>query len=102
MAEPDSREVNRMRQDAIRRSQEMHRRAGRNYSHYSQGGMKGDMPPLPESTASKPSDPVSGIIADIFGSPADSDKLLIAALLLLLIREGGDIRLILALGYILL
>ena len=43
--------------------------------------------------------------ADIFGDIAgslDADKLLIAALLLLLMREGGDMRLILALGYILL
>lgn len=32
----------------------------------------------------------------------DSDTLLIAALLLLLLKEGGDIRLVLALGYILL
>ena len=43
--------------------------------------------------------------ADIFSDIAgniDADKLLIAALLLLLMKEGGDMRLILALGYILL
>jgi len=43
--------------------------------------------------------------ADLFGEIAgslDADKLLIAALLLLLMKEGGDKRLILALGYILL
>ena len=32
----------------------------------------------------------------------DSDTLLIAALLFLLLKEGGDIRLVIALGYILL
>lgn len=43
----------------------------------------------------------SDLLNDII-SGLDADKLLIAALLLLLMREGGDMRLILALGYILL
>lgn len=37
---------------------------------------------------------------ELFGSPADTDKLLVAALILLLLKEGADPKLILALGYI--
>jgi len=41
------------------------------------------------------------LLNELFGGALDSDKLLIAALMLLLLREGGDKKLILALGYIL-
>lgn len=37
---------------------------------------------------------------ELFGSPVDTDKLLVAALILLLLKEGADPKLILALGYI--
>lgn len=37
---------------------------------------------------------------ELFGSSADTDKLLVAALILLLLKEGADTKLILALGYI--
>ena len=43
-----------------------------------------------------------GIIDDFFDDSIDSDKLLIAAILYILIKEGADIKLMLALGYILL
>ena len=39
---------------------------------------------------------------ELFEGCIDSDKLLIAALLYLLIKEGADIKLMIALGYILL
>lgn len=42
------------------------------------------------------------IIEKIFGSNPDSDKLLILALMFMLVKEGADMKLILALGYILL
>jgi hypothetical protein len=42
-----------------------------------------------------------GIIDEFFDGGVDSDKLLIAALLYILIKEGADIKLIIALGYIL-
>ena len=42
------------------------------------------------------------VLEELLDGPIDGDKLLIAALILLLIREGGDKKLILALGYILL
>jgi hypothetical protein len=41
------------------------------------------------------------LFGEFFDSGIDSDKLLIAALLYMLIKEGADIKLILALGYIL-
>ncbi len=44
----DNRQMNRMRQDAIRRLQEMHRRSMVNTSHYSQGHSEAtDLPPTP-------------------------------------------------------
>ena len=41
------------------------------------------------------------IIDEFFEGGIDSDKLLIAAILYMLIKEGADIKLIIALGYIL-
>ena len=95
MPEFDSRRINSMRQDAIRRSQEMHSRAVR--GNAPEGTVNG-ITELKTQTQGKNA---AGLLSEITGS-LDGDKLLIAALLLLLMREGGDIRLILALGYILL
>ncbi len=58
-------------------------------------GKFADIPPT-----KVPSD--SGSIIDKLLGDTDSDKLLILALMFLLIREGADMKLILALGYILL
>lgn len=41
------------------------------------------------------------ILEEFWDGKIDSDKLLIAALLYMLIKEGADIKLIIALGYIL-
>lgn len=110
MAVFDERQINRMRQEAIRRSQEMHSRAAvgpsrsENAEYHDPGG-----PPQPPADIREPErkdEPkkniLSGLLGDIFGGGLDSDKLLIAALLILMIKEGADIKLILALGYILL
>ncbi len=43
---------------------------------------------------------LSKLAEELFGSPVDTDKLLVAALILLLLKEGADPKLILALGYI--
>lgn len=103
MAIFDEQQLNRMRQEAIRRSQEMHSRAA-------PASPAGDLPQSPAGipraedggSSSRPKqDILSGILGDIFGGGLDSDKLLIAALLILMIKEGADIKLILALGYIL-
>lgn len=104
MAEPDRRQLNRMRQDAIRRSNEMHRRSAVSSSHYS-GGETKDVPPLPEINADTPDNDSSKKLSDLLGGllsdGLDADKLLIAAVLLLLLHEGGDKKLLIALGYIL-
>lgn len=117
MAVVDKRQMNRMRQEAIRRSQEMHKRSMVNASHYSQGSnTKGDMPPekfpaeeenrrnsaeahrMKSSNESQPFD----LLDSLFHGKLDSDKLMILLLMAILIKEGADIKLIIALGYILL
>lgn len=59
-------------------------------------GKYADMPPSDIPPDSR------GIIDRLLGSGTDSDKLLILALMFLLIKEGADMKLIFALGYILL
>lgn len=116
MAVYDSRQVNRMRQDAIRRSQEMYRRSSVNSTHYSQGQaeeQKNNSLPVKEKSNESANYPavrenssekkdITSLIKSIIGEKLDSDKLLIAALMIILIKEGADMKLILALGYILL
>lgn len=119
MAIYDNRQMNRMRQDAIRRSQEMHRRSMVNTSHYSQGHSEAtDLPPTPAAeegknaaaevkkpaptAENKSKNPLSGIFDMLREGEIDSDKLMIIALMVILAREGADMKLILALGYILL
>ena len=46
-------------------------------------------------------DKLKKMLDDIIDGSLDADKLLIAALLILMLHEGADIKLILALGYIL-
>ncbi|MCR5707783.1 hypothetical protein SAMN02910353_01722 [Ruminococcus sp. YRD2003] len=70
-----------------------------------------DIPPAPppaiEQKADKPPQPHGSprrrdLLGGILPDGIDSDTLLIAALLFLLLKEGGDIKLVIALGYILL
>lgn len=119
MAMYDSRQMNKMRQDAIHRSQEMYRRSMVNSSHYSQGQRQHHEPqpeaepePRQKQQASEPEperlkSPVSekqhaDLLKGLFEGKIDSEKLMIIALMVILIREGADMKLILALGYILL
>ena len=84
----NSENMSRMKMDAVRRSQEMHRRSAviRDRTEVGQG----------EDHKLKDS-----LITEIFGSnKLDGDKLLIAALMYLLYREKADKKLIIALGYI--
>lgn len=115
MAMYDSRQLNNMRQDAIRRSQEMHRRST-GVGHYSQGSRKSpDIPPVEHIRCDKKADETLIIeksiknpndlkekLSALLSGKIDSDKLIIIALMIILAREGADIKLILALGYILL
>ncbi|MCM1228290.1 MAG: hypothetical protein NC320_12880 [Clostridium sp.] len=82
-----------MRRDALRRSRELHRESEKesmseNACRNSQGVR---------------TDGVNGFLSKFFseGKP-DSDKIIIAALIIILAGEGADLKLLLALGYILL
>ena len=80
---------------------------GINICHGSHHRAAVDIPPLPENeTEESASGTKKSIFDDIanefFGGSIDSDKLLIALIIYMLIKEGADIKLILALGYILL
>lgn len=56
----------------------------------------------PDKFAVKNKGGLNNLIEEFLGGGIDDDKLLIAALLYMLIKEGADIKLIIALGYILL
>ncbi len=53
-----------------------------------------------KNSAQKAENQLARLAEELFGSPVDTDKLLVAALILLLLKEGADPKLILALGYI--
>ncbi|MCM1008717.1 MAG: hypothetical protein NC485_12495 [Ruminococcus flavefaciens] len=108
MAVYNNRQMNKMRQDAIRRSQEMYSRSAVNSSHYSEDSREDTAPPAEnKSDKNKPSEKkqsgmqLNKFLEDFLGDSIDADKLLIAALIWLLIKEGADKKLIIALGYIL-
>ncbi len=108
MAGYSNRQMNKMRQDAIRRSQEMYSRSAVNSSHYSEDRREDTAPPVENKpTENKPSEKkqsgmqLNKFLEDFLGDSIDADKLLIAALIWLLIKEGADKKLIIALGYIL-
>ncbi|MBQ8435968.1 MAG: hypothetical protein IJX24_08200 [Oscillospiraceae bacterium] len=101
-------EIDFMRKDALRRTREMHSKAG---------GKSGDVQAEePENikqkseksfvSASKQqsvkSDPLSNIFSGLFsGGRMDNDRLIIIMLIIMLAREGADLKLLIALGYIL-
>lgn len=67
-----------------------------------------DLPPVTDEIEKKKANEKSPqrklfneLIDDFFDGGIDSDKILIGALIYLLIKEGADIKLIIALGYIL-
>ena len=122
----DNGQFNNMRNDAIRRTREMYRNSMVNTSHYSQAdnyrsdnNNKEDIQEIseiPEPEIHQENMP-SGInkshnqnhgksvipegLGKIIGEGLDSEKLTIIALMIILAKEGADMKLILALGYIL-
>lgn len=110
MAMQNRRYINKMRRDAIGRSY----RAGKKCGSYTESDIPPDASDICDSAADdektvqpepKPPDRIrfknkSGILEELLGS-IDKDTLLIAAMLVLLMKDGGDKRLIIALGYIL-
>lgn len=85
-----------MRRDALRRTREFHRQNRDNVQAQGRGGIPH------ERKSANPSNPLSGLLSGLFsdGKP-DADKIIIIALILLLAREGTDLTLLMALGYIL-
>ena len=87
--------MDRMRMEAVRRSQEMHRRSNVNSDkeqiekeYHEEKGGTGDL--------------LSTLTASLAAKKSDSDFILIAAIMWLLYKEGADIKILLALAYILL
>lgn len=119
MAYYDNRQFNNMRNDAIRRTREMYHNSMVNTSHYSTAeNYKNEIPvpevpesphePEPHANNNNPSfknnyskSIIPENIGKILGGSLDSEKLTIIALIIILAKEGADIKLILALGYIL-
>lgn len=98
-----------MRQDAIRRSREMQRRAMPEPPRPEPPHPKPEPPPpRPEPPPPRPESPPD-LLGNLLGGELhallhdwDSDKLILAGVLYLLWKEGADPSLLLAIGYILL
>lgn len=105
MADYNEQDIDRMRQDALRRMREMRRRV--------------DPPPAPEEPRRPQQSPprsssAGGLISsllrgsegeglfNIAGIAVDEEKALIAMLIYILYKQGADVKLLLALGYLLL
>ena len=95
MADFNVNEIDRMRRDALRRMQEMQRRAG---------GLPSPAPPPPvQQAAPPPGEPGrKGGLFNLAGIAIDEEKAMIAMLIYILYKQGADIKLLLALGYLLL
>jgi len=107
----NGRQIDRMRADAIRRSQEMYRRSVNDTDKtvplpaVSDEQILSELPPPAEVRMVNNGgmqNSLNELVNDILGNSLDGDRLLLLVLLFLLIREGADIKLIIALGYILL
>lgn len=98
MAEMNENEISRMRQEAIRRMQEMQRRA--------QGLFGSNAPAGTDAPPSQPQDTLQGQpqkeLFRLAGIPIDEEKALIGMLIYILYKQGADVKLLLALGYLML
>lgn len=111
----DNNQFNNMRSDAIRRTREMYRNSMVSTSHYSQGDNYKNNNSVSEEPVfiENPEKHINAVnqnhsksiipenIGKIFSEGFDSEKLTIIALIIILAKEGADMKLILALGYIL-
>lgn len=96
-------EIDSMRRDALRRTREMHSNAQKMESD-----VQAEAPP-PEkpkeavnNTAQQGSNnPLGSLFSGIFSNgKIDNDKLIIIMLIIILAKEGADLKLLIALGYI--
>jgi hypothetical protein len=84
-----------MRQDAIRRSHEMQRRAAPHPAPLPPPEINQAPPPTPQTNEFRHQ--IQGLLSDW-----DGERLALLALLYLLYKEGTDPKLLLAIGYIML
>ncbi len=87
-----------MRKDAMKRTREMHSSANNSKN------VQADIPPksFESSEENCKKDPISSIFSGLFSNgKIDNDKLIIIALIIILAKEGADLKLLIALGYIL-
>ena len=115
-------DINNMRQDALRRTREMHRQSRNSNVQAAIPIEVKESEPEKETVAEeikqeqfkkaidtpkqnkKGGNFIGNILSDILGSEGgklDSDKIIIIALIFILAKEGADLKLLLALGYIL-
>ena len=95
-----------MRKDALRRTREMHSNAQRQ-----QNNIRKETPPVYSDKKSQPlksenqsecSNPLNNILSGVFSDGRiDSDRLMLIMLIVILAKEGADLKLLIALGYIL-
>lgn len=118
MASYDEAQFDRMRQEAIARAREMQRRAQIpiNFSNNSNSERRTEnaqtVPPPPPPPPPSPAPPantqqqggIGGILSSILGhdTKIDEEKALIGMLIYILYKNGADVKLMLALGYLLL
>ncbi len=99
-------DIETMRKDALRRTREMHSNAQRQKNN-----IRKETPSVSSQKMSEPlknenkscgSNPLNDILSGIFSDGRiDSDKLIIIMLIVILAKEGADLKLLIALGYIL-
>ena len=112
MASYDEAQFDRMRQEAIARAREMQRRAQIpiNFSNNSNSEHRSESTPPPPPPAPEPpantqqQGGIGGILSSILGhdTKIDEEKALIGMLIYILYKNGADVKLMLALGYLLL
>lgn len=104
-----------MRQEAVARAREMQRRAQIPVNFSSAGrdserrpeapsGHSAPPPPPPSNTTPQKNSGIGGILSSILGNDTkiDEEKALIGMLIYILYKNGADVKLMLALGYLLL
>ena len=109
MADFSENDMSRMRLDAIKRMQDMQRRAQRAQQQEGSDAPKpsppprsGDLGSLLGTILKPPGGGHGGNTFNIGGIAIDEEKAMIAMLIYILYKQGSDVRLLLALGYLLL
>ncbi|MCD7785663.1 MAG: hypothetical protein LUH18_08875 [Oscillospiraceae bacterium] len=100
---PDS-DFSRMQQEALDRMREMQRRSRTVVNPPPEPTPVPNPPPTPPQPAFQPNLNVNNLFQNILGDglKLDSEKALILMMLFVLYRNGADIKLLIALGYLLL